>query len=232
MSNEYILLAEERRGFEVTVITSVQSERAAGRRSAGAQVFARLIGLAIFGVAALAATVLLAAASAVGPQVEVAPAEGVLFGFWSILYATAAPSGRVAVAAVALAALLASGVALVELRISNRSRRSVDARSDPLAPKLVMASNSGIFAGPGVRAGSRVEHRLAKPPTGHPGVWQAYRGWSAAGQTDTGDGLGGSAGWLFGIEFLGQLTLPATLTGHHRGGAAGCQRTARGPASG
>ena len=103
----------------------------------GAGTFARLIGLVIFGVAAIASAVLLAAASAVGPQVEVAPREGILLGFWSVLYATAAPSARVAVSAVALAALLVSGVALLELRISNRSRRSVDAQSDPLAPKLV-----------------------------------------------------------------------------------------------
>jgi len=65
------------------------------------------------------------------------PREGILLGFWSVLYATAAPSARVDVSAVALAALLVSGVALLELRISNRSRRSVDAQSDPLAPKLV-----------------------------------------------------------------------------------------------
>ena len=114
----------------------------------GAGTFARLIGLVIFGVAAIASAVLLAAASAVGPQVEVAPREGILLGFWSVLYATAAPSARVAVSAVALAALLVSGVALLELRISNRSRRSVDAQSDPLAPKLVMARTSGVFAGP------------------------------------------------------------------------------------
>lgn len=114
----------------------------------GAGKFARLIGLVIFGVAAIASAVLLAAASAVGPQVEVAPREGILLGFWSVLYATAAPSARVAVSAVALAALLVSGVALLELRISNRSRRSVDAQSDPLAPKLVMARTSGVFAGP------------------------------------------------------------------------------------
>ena len=114
----------------------------------GAGTFARLIGLVIFGVAAIASAVLLAAASAVGPQVEVAPTGGILLGFWSVLYATAAPSARVAVSAVALAALLVSGVALLELRISNRSRRSVDAQSDPLAPKLVMARTSGVFAGP------------------------------------------------------------------------------------
>jgi len=115
---------------------------------AGAGTFARLIGLVIFGLAAIAGAVLLAAARAVGPQVEVAPTEGSLLGLWKVLYATEAPSVRVAVAAVALAALLALGVATLELRITNRSRRSIDAQADPLAPKLVMARTSGVFAGP------------------------------------------------------------------------------------
>ena len=114
----------------------------------GAGTFARLIGLVIFGLAAIAGAVLLAAASAVGPQVEIAPTAGIFLGFWSVLYATEAPSVRVAVAAVSLAALLALGVALLELRISNLSRRSVDVRADPLAPKLVMARTAGVFAGP------------------------------------------------------------------------------------
>jgi cellulose synthase/poly-beta-1,6-N-acetylglucosamine synthase-like glycosyltransferase len=114
----------------------------------GAGVFARLIGLLIFGLAAIAGCVLLAAAHAIGPQVAVAPTEGSLLGRWKIVYATEAPTVRVAVAAVGLAALMALGVAFVELRISNRSRRSIDAQADPLAPKPVMARTSGVFGGP------------------------------------------------------------------------------------
>ena len=110
--------------------------------------FARLIGLIIFGVAAIAAALLVAAASTVGPGVEVAPSTGFLLGIWSVLYAVEAPTARVAGAAAALAALLASGVALIELRISNRSRRSSDAHTDPLAPKLMMARTKGVYAGP------------------------------------------------------------------------------------
>lgn len=134
--------------MEVTAITSDQAERAARTRSTGAGPFARLIGLVVFGLAAIAAALLLAAASLVGPRVEFDPTEGLVLGVWSVIYATEAPSARVIVAAVALAVLLASGVALVELRISNRSRRSVDSRTDPLAPKLVMARTAGVFAGP------------------------------------------------------------------------------------
>ena len=110
--------------------------------------FARLIGLIIFGLAAIAAALLLAAASAVGTSVEIAPTSGVFLGVWEVLYAVEAPSPKVALIATALAALLASGVALVELRISNRSRRSDDAGTDPLAPKIVMARTYGVFAGP------------------------------------------------------------------------------------
>jgi cellulose synthase/poly-beta-1,6-N-acetylglucosamine synthase-like glycosyltransferase len=51
-------------------------------------------------------------------------------------------------AAVAFAVLVAAGVALLERRISNRSRRSADVRTDPLAPKLVMARTRGVYAGP------------------------------------------------------------------------------------
>ena len=132
----------------MTAITSDRSERTARRRSTGAGAFARLVGLVVFGLAAIAAALLLAAASLVGPPVAFAPIEGVVLGFWDVLYAPEAPSFRIMVAAVALAALLAAGVALLELRISNRSRRSVDSQSDPLAPKLVMARTASVFAGP------------------------------------------------------------------------------------
>ena len=120
----------------------------AAAQPTGPGAFARLIGLIIFGSATIAAALLMAAARTVGPGTDAAPTQGLFFGAWSVLYATEAPAERVALAAVALAALLASGVALVELRISNRSRRSDDARTDPLAPKLVMARTKGIYAGP------------------------------------------------------------------------------------
>lgn len=138
----------QRAGTEVTAITSDKTERAVPRRPRGPVPFARLIGLVVFGLAATGAVLLLAAASLVGPPVGLTPTQGLLFGFWEVLYAKEAPSPRVLFAAVALAALLASGVALLELRIANRSRRSVDSAADPLAPKLVMARTAGRFAGP------------------------------------------------------------------------------------
>lgn len=110
--------------------------------------FPRLIGLIVFGLVAVAATALLLASSAIGPRVGVAPTEGLFFGIWSVLYATEAPTARVGLSAAALAVLLAAAVAAVELRISNRSRRSTDTSTDPLAPKLVMAATADVFAGP------------------------------------------------------------------------------------
>ena len=133
----------------MTAITSRRApRRAAGPRSTGSGTFARLVGVAILALATLAAVALLAAASLVGPRVEFAPKESVVLGLWHVVYATEAPSARVALAAVALAALLGLGVALIELRISNRSRRSFDSHSDPLAPKVVMARTAGVYAGP------------------------------------------------------------------------------------
>ena len=116
-------------------------------RGAGAG-FPRLIGLVILGLAAGAAVLLLLAARAAGGSADVAPTRGFLFGVWDVLYATQAPTPRVALSAIALAVLLAAGVALAELRISTQARRSADAGANPLAPKVVMARTRGVFAGP------------------------------------------------------------------------------------
>lgn len=114
----------------------------------GASSFARLVGIAVFGLAAIAGALLLAAATTLGGQVQLAPVEVRLLGFWHVLYAAEAPSPLVALSAVGLAVVLALGVAVVELRIANRARRSVDHAGLPLAPKLVMARTVGVFAGP------------------------------------------------------------------------------------
>lgn len=110
--------------------------------------FPRLIGVLILGLAGGGAVLMLLATLAIGPAAGVAPTRGFLFGIWSVLYATEAPTPRVAVAAVGLAVLFAAGVALLERRITNQSRRSVNIGTHPLAPKLVMARTQGAFAGP------------------------------------------------------------------------------------
>ncbi|MGN8246279.1 glycosyltransferase family 2 protein [Cellulomonas soli] len=108
----------------------------------------RWVGLAVFAIAASAATALWLLLAVEVPQETAAVQEGILLGAWHVLYDTELPPTRILLAALALAVLLASGVALVEQRISTRSRRSVDQRTDPLAPKLVMARTRGVYAGP------------------------------------------------------------------------------------
>lgn len=108
----------------------------------------RVIGLVVLTIALSAAALLWVTVGAGVPLEEHRPAEATLLGFWRVLYATEMPTVRVLVAAVAFAVLVASGVALLERRIANRSRRSADVRTDPLAPKLVMARTRGVWAGP------------------------------------------------------------------------------------
>ena len=93
-------------------------------------------------------TVLWVAVASDDPAAGNAVDEGVLFGVWTYLYALDLPSPRVLLAAVALAIFFAAGIALVERRVTNKSRRSSDYRATPLAPKIVMEATRGVFAGP------------------------------------------------------------------------------------
>ncbi len=79
---------------------------------------------------------------------ESLPSKGLVFGVLPVVYDMVAPSPRVILAAIALAILFASGVALMESRVSNRARRSSNHRVTPLSPKVIMAPSRGIFAGP------------------------------------------------------------------------------------
>ena len=110
--------------------------------------FQRFIGLIILAAAAGAAALLWFAVAASSPAPAKAPTEGILFGVWRIFYDTQAPAPRVLLAAAAMAVLCAAGVALLERRIANRSRRTVNHQTNPLAPKVVMAAHSAVFAGP------------------------------------------------------------------------------------
>ena len=108
----------------------------------------RAVGIVIAVIAGGAAALLWFAVAAGGPALSESPAQGLVFGFWSILYNTDAPAPRVLLAAMAMALLLAAGVATVDRRIVNRSRRSLDPLTGPLAPRVVMAATRGEFAGP------------------------------------------------------------------------------------
>ncbi len=83
-----------------------------------------------------------------GPRDWDEPTTGVVLGVWDVLYDTAAPSTRELVAAIMVALLAATGVAVLEKRIADRARRSDDGASLPLAPKVVMAETRGRFDGP------------------------------------------------------------------------------------
>ena len=115
---------------------------------ASAGLIGRLVGVFISAVALAAAAVLWFAASSESKSLAEPPQESLLLGFWDVFYDTDAPSIRAMVAAAALAVLLASAIALLERRASNKSRRSWDPSSKPLAPKVVMAATRGVFAGP------------------------------------------------------------------------------------
>ena len=99
-------------------------------------------------IAGTAAALLWAAVAAGGYARSDEPPHGLLLGVWNVLYSTDAPGARILAAAVALAVLLAAGVALLERRITTRSRRSANVRIAPLAPKIVMAATRGVYAGP------------------------------------------------------------------------------------
>ncbi|MCD4527271.1 glycosyltransferase [Nocardioides sp. cx-173] len=107
-----------------------------------------MIGFVILGAAAGAATLLWLAVSAVGPASGRAPEDGLIFGVWDVLYDTQSPSPRAVTAAIGLAMAFGVAVAMVERRLTTRSRRSFAPRSAPLAPRVVMAATRGVDAGP------------------------------------------------------------------------------------
>lgn len=110
--------------------------------------FHRAVGLVIAVLASTGATLLWFAVIAGGPDMTDAPTHEVIVGVWSLLYNTDSPGPRVMLAAMALALTMAASVALLERRITTRSRRSSNPRITPLAPKVVMAATHSDFAGP------------------------------------------------------------------------------------
>jgi cellulose synthase/poly-beta-1,6-N-acetylglucosamine synthase-like glycosyltransferase len=111
--------------------------------------FQRTVGLLILGLAGGAAALLWFAIAHDGLALGVQPTDGIVVRGWGVFYNTSAPSRDVILMAVALAVLFAAGVGLLEWRITTRSRRSVNRRARPLAPRLVMAATGGgRFASP------------------------------------------------------------------------------------
>lgn len=107
----------------------------------------RGVGVVVLGMALGAALMLWFGLSLSDPGSLRRPKEGLVFGIWSVLYDTQAPSTRLILVAIAIALLLAAGVAGIERRIATRYRRSDDVSATPLAPKPVMARTAGVFHG-------------------------------------------------------------------------------------
>ena len=114
---------------------------------ARANVLERLVGVLVAVLVAGAAALLWFAVSASASDVEEQPSETLIFGVWDVFYETRAPSPQAVAMAIALAIFFAVGVALLERRAAKRSRRSLNPRVMPLAPKVVMAETRGVFAG-------------------------------------------------------------------------------------
>lgn len=114
----------------------------------GTILFGRMVGLVVETAMVAVAALLWIAVAADTPEAGDAPSEGLIFGIWSYLYAMEAPPQRVIWTAVALAVLFAAGVALLERRVTNKSRRAANTRTGPLAPKIVMNATRGVSAGP------------------------------------------------------------------------------------
>jgi len=106
-----------------------------------------MVGIVIAVTVGGAAALLWFAIASTGNSAVESRAEGIVLGVWRILYDSVAPQPRVILVAIAFALLLSAGVAVLEQRIANRSRRSAHPRT-PLAPKIVMDETRGVYAGP------------------------------------------------------------------------------------
>ena len=99
----------------------------------------RFVGLLIASISIGAALVLWSVVSARAPSVGRTPRSGTLFGLWHVTYDSQAPALTIALGAVGLGLLFAAAAAIVERVVLDRARRSTDAHTKLLAPKLVMA---------------------------------------------------------------------------------------------
>ena len=136
---------------------------------------ARIIGIGVVGLAAMAGVLLWLAVSLSDPSSPGAE-EATLFDVWTVLYDDYLPPLRVLVAAVVVALIFVAIAATVERVVTNRYRRSADADGLPLAPKVVMADTRGVFHGPLTVTVLVPAHNEAERITGTIEALQAQRG--------------------------------------------------------
>lgn len=108
----------------------------------------RAVGVFVFGAVLFGAALALTGIILAGRGAPAAADQRLLFGGWRLLYNTQAPATGILMTAAGVAVLCAAGVAAIERRVTNRSRRSDDPRGAPLAPKVVMRRTRGRYAGP------------------------------------------------------------------------------------
>lgn len=106
----------------------------------------RSVGLVISAVVVAGAALLWTAVMFNIPVMSGSLRESV-FGMWTYLYSLDVPAPQVLAAAVSLAIVFAAGINLLEWRITNRLRRSLNILRTPLAPKIIMEQTRGVFAG-------------------------------------------------------------------------------------
>ncbi len=116
--------------------------------TAGGAALGRSVGIFVSAVVVSGAGLLGLAVWAGNPQPIGAPRDGAVFGIGNVLYDTAAPSFPLLITSFALAVLAAVGIAVAERVVTDRARRSTDSTRRPLAPRTIMASNRGEYAGP------------------------------------------------------------------------------------
>jgi cellulose synthase/poly-beta-1,6-N-acetylglucosamine synthase-like glycosyltransferase len=107
----------------------------------------RFVGLLIASMSIGAALLLWTVVSVRAPSIERTPQSGTVFGIWHVTYDSQAPALTIALGAVGLGLLFAAAAAIVERVVLDKSRRSTDATTKLLAPKLVMSETRGVFAG-------------------------------------------------------------------------------------
>jgi cellulose synthase/poly-beta-1,6-N-acetylglucosamine synthase-like glycosyltransferase len=107
----------------------------------------RFVGVVIASISIGGALVLWSIVAARAPSVDRTPRTGTIFGLWHVTYDSQGPALAIALGAIGLGILFAAAAAIVERIVLDKSRRSTDADTKLLAPKLVMAETRGVFAG-------------------------------------------------------------------------------------
>lgn len=108
---------------------------------------ARVIGIGVVGIAAMAGLLLWLAITLSDPT-SLGAREARLFDTWVVLYDDYIPPVSVLITAIVVAFIFVVIAATVERIVTNRYRRSIDADGLPLAPRIVMEQTRGVFHGP------------------------------------------------------------------------------------